>query len=90
MLHRQLHDGRQLHPHPGAVEAGAQRSARLGIKYDPSHSFVHGGAQGAYLDEALEWGSRIQYVHVKGVIQRGPSEEPTMWAIRDLAAATQS
>lgn len=59
----------------------------LGIKYDPSHSFVHGGAQGAYLDEALEWGSRIQYVHVKGVIQRGPSEEPTMWAIRDLAAA---
>jgi len=58
----------------------------LGIKYDPSHSFVHGGAQGAYLDEALEWGSRIQYVHVKGVIQRGPSEEPTMWAIRDLVA----
>lgn len=59
----------------------------LGIKYDPSHSFVHGGAQGAYLDEALEWGSHIQYVHVKGVIQRGPSEEPTMWAIRDLVAA---
>lgn len=59
----------------------------LGIKYDPSHSFVHGGAQGAYLDEALEWGSHIQYVHVKGVIQRGPSEEPAMWAIRDLVAA---
>ena len=30
MRHCQLHDGRQLHPHPGAVEAGPQRSARLG------------------------------------------------------------
>ena len=48
----------------------------LGIKYDPSHSFVHGGPQGAYLDEGLEWGAHFQYIHVKGVIQRGPSLEP--------------
>ena len=25
----------------------------LGIKYDPSHSFVHGGQKGAYLEEGL-------------------------------------
>ena len=35
VLHRQLHDGRQLHPHPGAVEAGAQRSARAGHQIRP-------------------------------------------------------
>ncbi len=57
----------------------------LGIKYDPSHSFVHGGPQGAYLDEGLEWGEHFSYCHIKGVIQRGPSREGEMWANRDLA-----
>ena len=33
--HRQLHDGRQLHPHPRAVEAGPQRSARPGHQVRP-------------------------------------------------------
>lgn len=59
----------------------------LGIKYDPSHSFVHGGPQGAYLDEGLEWGKYFKYCHIKGVIQRGPSEEPAHWAERDLVMA---
>lgn len=57
----------------------------LGIKYDPSHSFVHGGQNGAYLEEGLEWGSRFKYCHVKGVIQRGDSHEAEHWAIRDFA-----
>lgn len=57
----------------------------LGIKYDPSHSFVHGGPQGAYLDEGLEWGEHFKYCHIKGVIQRGPSREKEMWANRELA-----
>lgn len=48
----------------------------LGIKYDPSHSFVHGGQNGAYLEEGLEWGAHFQYCHIKGVIQRGESREP--------------
>lgn len=56
----------------------------LGIKYDPSHSFVHGGPQGAYMDEGMEWGSHFKYCHIKGVIQRGESEEPDTWAKRDL------
>ncbi len=59
----------------------------LGIKYDPSHSFVHGGPQGAYMDESMEWGSQFKYVHIKGVIQRGPSQEPDMWKMRDLMMA---
>lgn len=59
----------------------------LGIKYDPSHSFVHGGPGGAYLDEGLEWGEHFKYCHIKGVIQRGESEEPQMWANRALMEA---
>ena len=59
----------------------------LGIKYDPSHSFVHGGQNGAYLEEGLEWGAHFKYCHVKGVIQRGDSQEPAHWAIRDFAMA---
>ena len=59
----------------------------LGIKYDPSHSFVHGGQNGAYLEEGLEWGAHFKYCHVKGVIQRGDSQEPEHWAIRDFAMA---
>ena len=43
----------------------------LGIKYDPSHSFVHGGDKGAYLKEGMEWGDKFVYCHVKGVIQYG-------------------
>lgn len=56
----------------------------LGIKYDPSHSFVHGGQNGAYLEEGLEWGAHFKYCHIKGVIQRGNSQEPEMWAKRAL------
>ncbi len=56
----------------------------LGIKYDPSHSFVHGGQNGAYLEEGLEWGAHFQYCHVKGVIQRGDSREPQQWAMMDF------
>lgn len=51
----------------------------LGIKYDPSHSFVHGGPRGAYMDETLEWGDRFTYCHIKGVVQRGESREPQQW-----------
>ncbi len=51
----------------------------LGIKYDPSHSFVHGGPHGAYMDEGIEWGDRFTYCHIKGVIQRGESREPAQW-----------
>ena len=54
------------------------------LKYDPSHSFVHGGDQGAYLREAFEWGSRFGYVHIKGVVQLGNSNEPFAWKLRDL------
>ena len=56
----------------------------LGIKYDPSHSFVHGGQNGAYLEEGLQWGSRFKYCQVKGVIQRGDSHEAEHWAMRDF------
>ncbi len=59
----------------------------LGIKYDPSHSFVHGGQNGAYLEEGLEWGAHFKYCHVKGVIQRGDSREEEQWAMMDLAKA---
>lgn len=56
----------------------------LGIKYDPSHSFVHGGENGAYLMEGLEWGDRFQYCHIKGVIQGGDSHEPESWKRYEL------
>ena len=56
----------------------------LKIKYDPSHSFVHGGQNGAYMREGMEWGQHFGYVHIKGVIQLGDSEEGTHWAIYDL------
>ena len=59
----------------------------LGIKYDPSHSFVHGGPQGAYMEEGMEWGSQFKYVHIKGVIQTGPSKEPEHWAYWQLLKA---
>ena len=56
----------------------------LTIKYDPSHSFVHGGDQGVYLKEAFEWGDRFGYVHIKGVVQMGESNEPNSWKIMGL------
>lgn len=56
----------------------------LGIKYDPSHSFVHGGDKGAYLKEGMEWGDKFVYCHVKGVIQYGDSHEPSEWKNREL------
>lgn len=59
----------------------------LGIKYDPSHSYVHGGPQGAYMEEGMEWGSQFKYVHIKGVIQTGPSKEPEHWAYWQLLKA---
>lgn len=59
----------------------------LGIKYDPSHSFVHGGQNGAYLEEGLAWGDRFKYCHIKGVIQRGDSREVNHWAMHGLTEA---
>ncbi len=59
----------------------------LGIKYDPSHSFVHGGPSGAYMEEGIQWGDRFTYCHIKGVIQRGESQEPKQWEERALVAA---
>ena len=56
----------------------------LGIKYDPSHRFVHGGDKGAYLKEGMEWGDKFVYCHVKGVIQYGDSHEPSEWKNREL------
>ena len=56
----------------------------LTIKYDPSHSFVHGGDQGAYMREAFEWGDRFGYVHIKGVVQLGESNEPNAWKVMGL------
>ncbi len=35
----------------------------LGIKYDPSHCRYDGGD---YLKETMDWGERIQHVHLKG------------------------
>lgn len=55
----------------------------LMLKYDPSHSFVHGGENGAYLEEGMRWGDRFGYVHIKGVIQLGDSEEAKHWALYD-------
>lgn len=51
----------------------------LKIKYDPSHSFVHGGDQGAYMEEGLLWGQHFGYVHIKGVVQTGASKERDAW-----------
>ncbi|MBQ3528717.1 MAG: sugar phosphate isomerase/epimerase [Clostridia bacterium] len=51
----------------------------LMIKYDPSHSFVHGGEKGAYMQEGLDWGDKFGYIHVKGVIQAGDSQEVETW-----------
>lgn len=51
----------------------------LKIKYDPSHSFVHGGDRGAYMEEGMMWGDRFGYVHIKGVIQYGDSDEVESW-----------
>lgn len=51
----------------------------LYIKYDPSHSFVHGGENGAYFKETMEWGGHFGYVHIKGVLQVGDSHEPESW-----------
>lgn len=56
----------------------------LKIKYDPSHSFVHGGDKGAYMSEGLLWGDRFGYVHIKGVIQTGESQETGSWELRKL------
>lgn len=56
----------------------------LGIKYDPSHSFVHGGEKGAYMKEAMEWGQHFKYCHVKGVIQLGDSDEADNWKMYEL------
>ena len=41
----------------------------LKIKYDPSHSFIHGGPNGAYMEEGFEYGDRFGYIHIKGVVQ---------------------
>ena len=59
----------------------------LGIKYDPSHSFVHGGEHGAYLEEAIQWGDHFKYCHIKGVIQVGDSREPLHWQLRKVVTA---
>ena len=55
----------------------------LRIKYDPSHSFVH-GEKGRYLEEALTWGRYFGYVHIKGVVQLGRSDEPVYVALEGL------
>lgn len=57
----------------------------LKIKYDPSHSFVHGGENGAYMKESLLYGNRFGYIHIKGVVQTGDSEEASTWDKHDLA-----
>ena len=57
----------------------------LTIKYDPSHSFVHGGENGAYMKEGMLWGDRFGYVHIKGVIQIGDSKEGDHWSMKNLA-----
>lgn len=56
----------------------------LGIKYDPSHSFVHGGKNGAYIEEGLGWGDKFQYCHVKGVVQGDAFSEAKTWSARAL------
>lgn len=56
----------------------------LGIKYDPSHSFVHGGKNGAYIEEGLGWGQHFSYCHVKGVIQGDSFSEVEEWKDYDM------
>lgn len=56
----------------------------LGIKYDPSHSFVHGGKNGAYLEEGLGWGEHFKYCHVKGVVQGDAFSEVEEWKQYDM------
>lgn len=51
---------------------------KLKIKYDPSHSFIHGGPTGAYMEEAFEFGDRFGYVHIKGVIQSAKYDHSSM------------
>ena len=53
----------------------------LKIKYDPSHSFVHGGPNGAYIEEGLGWGEHFGYVHLKGVVQGQVFSEARNWQI---------
>lgn len=53
----------------------------LKIKYDPSHSFVHGGPNGAYIEEGLGWGDMFGYIHIKGVAQGKAYSEPRSWAL---------
>ena len=56
----------------------------LKIKYDPSHSFVHGGEKGRYLEETMMWGRFFGYIHIKGVIQMGASDEPLYMELEKL------
>lgn len=53
----------------------------LKIKYDPSHSFVHGGVNGAYIEESLGWGDQFGYVHIKGVVQGHAFSEAQNWSM---------
>lgn len=57
----------------------------LKIKYDPSHSFVHGGPTGAYIEEGLEFGDKFGYVHVKGVVQGAAYSEKRVDELRALS-----
>ena len=59
----------------------------LKIKYDPSHSFIHGGPNGAYMEEAMNWGDYFGYVHIKGVVQgaaHGSSNMSSMMKLMQL------
>lgn len=56
----------------------------LRIKYDPSHSYVHGGKNGAYIEEGLAFGDRFGYVHIKGVVQGDAFSEVQTWRNMDL------
>lgn len=54
--HCQLHDGRNRSLRtPEQWKLVLDKVPGLGIKYDPSRSFVHGGDKGAYLKEGMEW-----------------------------------
>lgn len=48
---------------PKAWELVMGRLPGLGIKFDPSHSRYAGSD---YLQEVMDWGERIQHVHLKG------------------------
>lgn len=56
----------------------------LKIKYDPSHSYVHGGKNGAYIEEGLAFGDKFGYVHIKGVVQGDAFSEVKNWRNMDL------